>query len=369
MELAMKHDDYLILKTMMKKNSWTKNKKGVDEYGQLMTGWLKELGMDLQCFQRSEIGNHLLFSSSHKAQSPTLLLLGHLDTVFPPNTFEEVSEDEEWLYGPGACDMKGGNFVALMALRNIYESLGQVQNIDVLLVSDEETGSDDSKSLLRTIAPNYSACIDFEAAGKNHEVVTARKGIATYTINIEGKAAHAGNHFCDGADANLVAARLLIQLAEQTDLESGTTINVGKINGGIGANTISPHATLTVEARFTSLNEQKRIIDVIPKLVNNYNKDGITLFIDGGLQRDVMVPTSDQAALIDKLSSIIGTPLKTEKRGGVSDANIIAGMGVPTLDGFGPYGDGDHTKHERVSKKSIERRLSEVTKILEYYAS
>lgn len=365
----MKKINYSDLIQMMSINSWTKNKLGVDENGELMKNWLLALGMQATVFSRKEIGDHLLMTSPHVPGMRRLLLLGHLDTVFPPKSFEQVTEDEYWIYGPGACDMKGGNFVALSALRHIYQTYGSIQNIDFLLVSDEESGSDDSKSLTQSLAEHYSACIDFEAAGESHEVVIGRKGVATYHLTIQGKAAHAGNHFSNGIDANLAAATILLRLASMTDLEKGTTVNVGKMKGGIGANTISPHAELVVEARFTHQDEQRRITETLPLLIEQHGIADLQVTLSGGLQRNVMIPTPEQNALLATYSALLGYPLKTEHRGGVSDANVVAGMGVPTLDGFGPFGDGDHTRDERVSKASIIQRIEEVTKILAYYTS
>ncbi len=128
--------------------------------------------------------------------------------------------------------MKGGNFVALSALRNVFAEHGQLCNVDFLLVSDEETGSDDSKALTRELAAHYDACLDFEAAGEDHEVVNGRKGVATYCVELNGVAAHAGNQYSYGKNANLAAAKLLIALTELTNIKKGSTINVGKIKGG-----------------------------------------------------------------------------------------------------------------------------------------
>ncbi len=360
--------DFGDLKQLVEINSWTHNKPGVDKTGQLMEQWLGELGFVCERHTRQHIGNHLLFRSKSVENEPKLLLLGHLDTVFPPDTFDGFSQDEDWVYGPGVCDMKGGNFVALQALRNVFAKQGEVNNIDFLLVSDEETGSDDSRELTKRLAPDYAACIDFEAAGENHEVVIGRKGVATYHIDLIGKAAHAGNNYALGHDANLAAAKMLIALIELTDLAAGTTVNVGKIEGGIGANTISPKAKLIVEARFTSVEEQLRVLECIESIAQQPKVDGVTTELSGGLQRDVMSPTPAQAMFIAKIEATLGYALLTEKRGGVSDANVVAGMGVVTLDGFGPFGDGDHTQHERALKSSFTRRIDEVTKILNLYS-
>lgn len=218
------------------------------------------MGYKKVTFERKSIGNHLLFESDYIPEYPRLLLLGHLDTVFPQGSFEHFSEDESWIYGPGVCDMKGGNIVALESPRNTHNLCGSINNIDMLLVSDEETGSDDSKYLTMELAQNYDLCMVFEAAGRDHEVVVARKGVGTFTIKLQGKAAHAGNHYIDGCNANVAAAHMILALTELTNLECGTTVNAGKVKGGIGANTISPEAQITVEIRYTQTEERALII-------------------------------------------------------------------------------------------------------------
>jgi glutamate carboxypeptidase len=238
----MKSDNFNELKSIIEINSWTKNKEGVDKNGEIFATWMQKLGYTLERHERAEIGDHFHFSSKKK-EGKKLLLLGHLDTVFPPDTFESFTEDAEWIYGPGVCDMKGGNYVALQALRNAKAKYGDIHNIDFLLVSDEETGSDDSKYLSADIAKAYDYCMVFEAAGANDEVVVGRKGVGTFFIDIEGKASHAGNNYSDGADANLEAAQKLMALVALTNLEKETTVNVGKMHGGIGANTIHERAS------------------------------------------------------------------------------------------------------------------------------
>lgn len=349
-------------------NSHSKNKVGIDKNAEIFKSWMIPLEFNCQIFPREDIGNHILFTSNKKP-GKKILLLGHLDTVFPKGSFETFSEDEQWIYGPGVCDMKGGNYIALCALRNLKQIAGKIANIDMLLVSDEETGSDDSKVLSTKLAKNYDHCFVFEAAGKNHEVVIARKGVATFYINIEGKAAHAGNEYSLGINANLAAAHMIIDLTALTHLSKGTTVNVGKCTGGIGANTISPHATLIVETRFNCLPEKVRVLESIVHIVEHGKVEGIKVTIKGGIQRDVMLPSTEQTELINVLSSILGKELKTESRGGVSDANIMSVAGLTTIDGFGPYGDGDHTINERASKSSFARRIGEMSKILHYFSN
>ncbi len=347
-------------------NSYTKNKQGVDKVGKLMSTWLEQLDFITTVYKRKDIGNHILYKSQ-KTIGTKILLLGHNDTVFPPNSFEGFSKDARWVYGPGVCDMKGGNIVALQSLRNIFEQNGKIENIDFLLVSDEETGSDDSKFLTKELAKNYDICFVFEAAGANLEIVTARKGVGTFKINISGVAAHAGNNYDKGSDANLEASYKIQELVKLTNLKLGTTINVGKINGGVGANTISPNCELLLEVRYTTIDEKRRVLKSIEKITNTSYVKNTTSKLTGDIQRDVMEESYKQLQLIKQIEKISQTKIFAEKRGGVSDANIVSNCEVTTLDGFGPFGDGDHTLKERALITSFEQRIQLMTKILNHY--
>jgi len=356
------------LKQICKINSFTKNKDGVDAVGQTMQIWLEKIGFETTTYEREELGNHQLFTTT-KTKGDKILLLGHNDTVFPEGTFDSYHEDEEWVYGPGVCDMKGGNIVALEALKEIKNKNGKIENIDFLLVSDEETGSDDSKFVTLELAKNYDYCFVFEAAGENLEVVTGRKGVGTYTITIHGKAAHAGTSYIKGINANLEASYKLQELTKLTNLEIGTTVNVGKILGGIGANTISPNCEMLLEIRYTKNSERDRLLKALNKITNTNYVEGTTSTLEGLIQRDVMEQNEDQLKFITQLETITGYSIPCEQRGGVSDANHVASCGVITLDGFGPFGDGDHTVHERALKSSFEQRIDMMTKILNHHQS
>lgn len=348
-------------------NSYTKNKEGVDTVGKIMSSWLKELGFEETVFQREEIGNHQLFTSKRKENLKNILLLGHNDTVFPQGTFEGFTQDDTWVYGPGVCDMKGGNIVALESLRNLYKNNNEITNIDFLIVSDEESGSDDSKHVTLDIAKNYDLCFVFEAAGPDLEVVTGRKGVGTFTIFIEGIPAHAGTSYLKGIDANLEASYKLQELSKLTNLDLGTTVNVGKITGGIGANTISPKCEMLLEIRYTTNKERDRLLSSLDKITNTSYIKGTTSTLSGLIQRDVMEANENQAKLIKQIEEITGTTIPTEKRGGVSDANHVSSCGVTTIDGFGPFGDGDHTKKERALKETFEQRINLMSDILKYF--
>ncbi|WP_456322593.1 M20 family metallopeptidase [Hydrogenimonas sp.] len=348
-------------------NSYTLNKKGVDAVGEVFCEWMKPMGHKIVRYSRELIGDHLLFVSPKSCKREKILLLGHMDTVFSPGVFEEWGEDEEWVYGPGVCDMKGGIIVALEALSNIKATFGKIEDIDLLLVSDEETGSDDSRALTTELAKDYDLCFVFEAAGKNMEVVTGRKGIGTFEIAIEGVAAHAGTSYSKGVDANLEAAMKMQRLVAMTDLERGSTVNVGRIEGGIGANTISPGAKLLLELRYANHKEKKRLLEGLDKIVSTSFINGTKSMLGGSIQRDVMEPNEKQKIVIEKMEKISGQEILFETRGGVSDANIVSSAGVVTIDGLGPYGDGDHTPKERALKRSFDERIKLMTKVFTHH--
>ena len=355
------------LETVVRINSFTNNKRGVDRVGLHFDGWLEDLGYTLRLHKRDDIGNHRHYVSKKTSSAKKLLLLGHLDTVFPEGKFEEFRVDEKWVYGPGVCDMKGGNIVLVHALQALKKEGIEIENIDVLFVSDEESGSDDSKYLTAELAREYDYCFVYEAAGKKMELVTARKGVGTFFIDIEGKAAHAGNHYSDGVDANLELSYKLQELVKLTDLEKGTTLNVGKVDGGIGANTISPHAHMVFELRYTNTQERDRVLNAVNSIVNTSYVKGTESKLRGGIQRDVMQESAASLALLVDIERISEEKILHEARGGVSDANIVSANGVITLDGFGPFGDGDHTVHERASKRSFISRIDLSKKLFKYF--
>jgi glutamate carboxypeptidase len=356
------------LEQICKINSYTKNKRGVDSVAYVMQKWMESLGFETVTFEREEIGNHQLFKSE-KVDGDKILFLGHNDTVFPEGDFDSYHQDDEWVYGPGVCDMKGGNIVALEAIKEIFNKNKTIKNVDLFLVSDEETGSDDSKEITLKLAKDYDYCFVFEAAGEELEVVTGRKGVGTYTITIEGNASHAGTSYTKGINANLEASYKLQELTKLTNLDIGTTVNVGKINGGIGANTISPNCELLLELRYKINSERDRLLKALDDITATSFVEGTISHLSGLIQRDVMEPNDAQKDFIKKLEIVTGERIKTEQRGGVSDANHVASCGVVTLDGFGPFGDGDHTKRERALKSSFTQRIQMMSKILQHHQS
>jgi glutamate carboxypeptidase len=184
---------------------------------------------------------------------------------------------------------------------------------------------------------------------------------------VEGKAAHAGTSYEKGVNANLEAAIKLQKYSNLMNLELGTIVNVGKIEGGIGINTVSPHCDMMMEFRYDKKTEQQRVMKEVENISNTSYIKGTKSHAEGIIQRDVMEENQKQLDLIKFFEELILEKIPKEHRGGVSDANVVAECGVTTLDGFGPFGDGDHTVKERALKSSFEQRINMMTKILSHF--
>ncbi len=344
-------------------NSYSHNKKGVDEVGHLLKDYLSPLKFTFEEFKQEKYGNQYYFTSP-TTEGAKILLMGHMDTVFPPNTFEGFKEDDTYVYGPGVMDMKGGILVAVEALLRLKEQVSSIKNVDVLFTPDEEIGSEATLPILQRIAPKYDYCLNFEAAGNEYELVSGRKGIGIYHLIINGIAGHAGNQEQMRVDANLEAAHKILQIYGYAHPERGTSVNVGEVNGGQSMNIISPRADLHFEFRFQSDKERQRILEEFTTLTHPISHPKLKIALEGKIRHQVMSPSPAQNAFLQRISSICHDDITTEFRGGVSDANIITSLGVTTLDGFGPIGQDDHSPRERALKESFEQRINMVTKIL-----
>ncbi len=234
----------------------------------------------------------------------------------------------------------------------------------IFFSADEETGSEDARPLVEAQARGKDFGLVFECGGPHGEVVSARKGVGTFRIEIEGKAAHAGNDYAQGINANLEAAHKLIAIQQLTDLKIGTTVNVGQMGGGIGANTISPSAFLLIDFRYAVDEEGQRIVAKHQEQAGTAYVAGTRSRLSGGIQRPVMVETQATRAFAELVNRASGGTVHTQKRGGVSDANFIAFAGVPTLDGFGPMGGKDHTVEEFMYTRSLFERIEHLGRAL-----
>ena len=285
------------------------------------------------------------------AEKPDVLLLAHLDTVWPIGSYQPLWEiNGDVLRGPGTFDMKAGFVQALFALKGIEGSVALVAT------TDEETGSHSSKALIKELSSQAKAVLVLEAS-LNGKVKTGRKGTAMYQISVRGLASHAGLEPEKGVNTTTEIAHAILKLAALENPEHGTTVVPTLLHSGNTTNTVPDLAILDIDARSFSQAELERVDREIKSFsaVNPRAKIEVT----GGLNRPPLQPTSTQALYerAEKVAAAMGmSPLGSAEVGGASDGNFAAAAGAQVLDGLGAIGGGAHAPNEWVSIKSMQER-------------
>lgn len=287
------------------------------------------------------------------ARSPRILLLGHIDTVWPLGTIDRLpfTVDGDRCTGPGVFDMKGGIVAAAGALALST----RLDDVGVLITADEEAGSITSRELLERAASESAAVLVMEPS-LGGAVKVARCGGSMYTIDVAGRAAHAGLEPWNGVNALVELARHIIELPDLGDPGLGTTVSPTVAHSGTVTNVIPDHALVRVDVRGWSLPELERVDRAIRAL--HPIDRGARLTISGGINRPPMEESSSREllALAQSIAAADGSELGTVAVGGASDGNFTAALGIPTLDGLGVDGDGAHAEHEWASLASITQR-------------
>jgi glutamate carboxypeptidase len=279
-----------------------------------------------------------------------ILLLGHLDTVWPLGTLKTMPcrMAEGRLWGPGTLDMKAGVAMAFTALEMLTETGLLHREIVLLLNSEEEIGSPVSRPITERLAAGCSAVYVLEAA-QGLAYKTARKGTGTWRIDVKGVAAHAGVDFEKGASAILELARVVETVSGWTDLKRGLTVSVGVVGGGARSNIVPAEAWAEVDVRIARKADGARIERKFAGL-KPIDK-ACALAVTGGLNRPPMERTRGTVKLFRQaraLAAELGFALEEASTGGASDGNFTAALGIPTLDGMGAVGEGAHARHESI---------------------
>lgn len=347
------------------------NKPAVDRLGAMLAGRFEKLGGHAMFHRTPNFGDHLQVDFAGKRKLKPVLLLGHLDTVYPAGTLAtmpcRVADGKLW--GPGAFDMKSGIAFMLHAievLRARHEDT-LPRPVTVLLVSDEEVGSDSSRRITESVARRCQAVLVVEPAlGLKGAVKTARKGVGEYTIKVTGKAAHSGLDFEKGESAIVELARQIPQIAKLTDLKRGLTLNVGTVQGGTRTNVIPGEASAALDVRIAHMKDGKEIERQLRRL-RPFNRK-CKLEIKGGINRPPMERTPAVAGLYQQAAAIalqLGWKLEEAAVGGGSDGNFTAALGIPTLDGLGAVGEGAHAANESVVIAELPRRAALLAALIE----
>jgi glutamate carboxypeptidase len=339
-------------------------KQSVDRLGTVLASRFAELGGRVRVHPAEKFGNHLHveFKGHAPRDQKPVLLLGHMDTVYPIGTISKMPcrVIKDRLHGPGVLDMKSGIALALHAIEAMLKwNKGKLQRaVTILLVSDEEVGSPSSRTITETLARESSAVLVLEPA-QGLAVKTSRKGICEYTLKVTGKAAHSGLDFEKGQNAIVELAKQIWQISQLIDLRRGITVNVGKVSGGTRANVVPAEAMALIDVRVSRMSDA---LDIDGKLrsLKPFNRN-CQVAVSGGMNRPPMERTEGVAALYEKASLVadeLGWKLEEAAVGGGSDGNFTAALGIPTLDGLGAVGEGAHAEHESVVISELPRRAA-----------
>jgi glutamate carboxypeptidase len=329
----------------------------------LVEGWIKTSGGESRRKRQRSAGDLLIgrFGPA-RAKAKPLMLLGHLDTVFPLGTLKKMPfrlrGGRAW--GPGVLDMKGGVVMALTALQLLAEAGRLSRPVIFLLNSDEETGSQHSRALTESLAKKCASVFVLEPAqGLGGAYKTARKGVASYRLQVHGVAAHSGVDFAHGHSAVLELARQIETASAFTDPARGITVNAGVIGGGTRSNVVAAEAWADFDVRIAKAVDAQRVDRRFRSLRALDRR--CTLEVGGGLNRPPMERTSGTAALFHHAATMaagLGFHLQEAATGGGSDGNFTSALGIPTLDGMGAVGEGAHSNGESILLEALVPRTA-----------
>ncbi|HEY0456863.1 MAG TPA: M20/M25/M40 family metallo-hydrolase [Verrucomicrobiae bacterium] len=350
------------LEEMVRINSFTANREGVNRVGKLIAKRFEVLGFTAEFVPsiNPAYGEHLVLRRPGQG-AKTIGLVTHLDTVFPPE--EEQQNQFFWrpegerIYGPGTMDIKGGTamiFLVLSTLQRLCPGIFEAVNWKVLANSSEEVLSHDfGEVCLRHLGPNAMGALIFECegrAGNTAALVVARKGRAVFRVRIIGRGAHAGGRHHHGANAIVQMGETVQKIATLTDYKRELTFNVGTVKGGSVTNRVPHEAVAEVEMRAF----EKEVYDAGKNSILALNGPGTVRAAEDGLPCQIEVKVLHESspwpenqgsqqlfAIFQEAGRSIGQIVVPQRRGGLSDGNLIC-QAVPTLDGLGPWGENDH---------------------------
>ncbi len=320
------------------------------------------LGGRVRRHRQREFGDVLEVRFGKGRKSPPLMLLGHLDTVWPLGTLAQMpfrmADGRVW--GPGVLDMKAGVAMALTALEFLREEDALNRPVVLLLNGDEEVGSAVSRPITERLARECAAVFVLEPAqGLEGAYKTARKGVGDYTLRVKGRAAHAGVDFEGGHSAVHELAYQVEKVRGFTELDRGLTVNAGVIRGGTRTNVVAAEAVAEIDVRIARAGDAARIERRFRSL--RVRDRGCVLTIEGGMNRPPMERTRATAALYRRAATLaaeMGFGLTEASTGGGSDGNFTAALGIPTLDGMGGVGEGAHASNESVVVRDLVPRTA-----------
>ena len=363
----------------------TYTKAGVDEVGAWTSRRLEELGATVVRHAGAELGDTIVGTWERVETGPSVLIIGHLDTVFEPGTVAErpFTIRDRRAYGPGVSDMKAGlltGLYAIAALRTVAAARSPDHAPDALagwlpvgrLVfianPDEEIGSPSSTPLIEEEARRADAALVLEGARENGDVVSARKGHLMLRFSIHGRAAHSGVEPEKGRSAILEAAHKIVALHGLNGRFPGASVNVGVVHGGTRPNIVADSASLEIDVRAVERRELESLEAAIMAIAGSSSVADVSTIVEMMSHHWPMERTAASARLVQHAAEVaegLGFELHDASTGGASDGNTTAGLGVPTIDGLGPIGGLDHGPGEYVELDSIVPRTTLLAGLLQ----
>ncbi|MGE5488613.1 MAG: M20 family metallopeptidase [bacterium] len=348
----------------------TDDAQAVGRFVELVADRLSGLGR-VRTLPGGRYGPHLQceFDLPGQDKDGRIMCLGHSDTVWPVGTLKTMPfrDDGVCLHGPGVLDMKAGIAMLIFAARALCDLGVKVRrNVVLQLNSDEETGSESSRALTEETARGSNAVLVLEPAeGLEGKLKTARKGIGDYVVTVRGRAAHSGLNFSAGASAIVELAKQIEVIAGFSDTARGITVNPGLISGGSRVNVVAAEARVECDMRIVELGQAEEVERKFRALKPFDPRCSIE--VTGGLNRPPMERRVSEGlfALAQKAAGELGLELGETLSGGGSDGNFTAALGVPTLDGLGPVGDGAHAAHEHVVIERLPERTALLAKLIQ----
>ena len=344
-----RHDLLNDLEALVRAESPSIDKTAVDRCGAVLAGQLGGAGGTVERIRQEDRGDHL--RTTFAGDGRQVMILGHFDTVWDVGQIERMPFRETGgrLYGPGIYDMKSGIAVAMLAVRALADLTLPNPPLVMLFTTDEETGSTTSRRIIEDEARRSQAVLVLEPSLPGGGAKTSRKGVGDFAVEVHGVAAHAGIAPAQGANAVHEIAHQIVALQALQNLDRGLSVNVTVVGGGQRTNVIPDHAHARIDVRVATMDDAREVERAIRAL--RPVVPGTRLTISGSVERPPLERGPQVAALYEQArhcAAELGKQLGEGGTGGGSDGNFTAALGVPTLDGLGPEGDGAHALHEHV---------------------
>lgn len=369
---AQEQLDFLM--ELCNQNSYSLHKEGVDRASAVIIENLAGVLPVHKIKQEKEFGDHHVLENPAAAAAKAIYLVGHMDTVFPPDhPFQKCRREGGLLTGPGTADMKGGLAVMVYALK-ILKELGTLDNLPLVMIlnSDEEAGSASSRELFLAERERARLCLVGECAGLHNEMVVSRNGKMGACIRSFGQGRHVSHGAAHKASAVLEMAHKIIVLEGLNGSLPGVDINVGRVEGGLGPGTVPESASCLLDIRWQEGDRQRALQEWLEAEIAASVLPGCRSEFEVMNFRPAMPENPDSRPLVQMVRQIartLGQEIGTEHRRGTSDANFFGAFAVPTLDGWGPLGEKDHTAEEFIKLASLQERTALLSLFLLEYGT